>query len=87
MDEKQWNKLIQMLSEQYNNFTKAITDLRQRLDARNDDVFTKMDAVYKEVLDMRTEQAAHTDSHARVDEQLEDHKQRLKKLESKRVVV
>lgn len=87
MDDNFRNKLVELLTQQYNNFAEAVNDLRERLDKRNDDVFTKMDAVYKEVLIMRQEQAAHIGSHTRVDEQLGDHEKRMKKLESKRAVV
>ncbi|EKD91548.1 MAG: hypothetical protein ACD_30C00002G0045 [uncultured bacterium] len=87
MDEKLWNKLVKLLDQQYVRFSSRIDKLEQKVVSRNDDVFNKMDAVYKEVLDVRQEQIMHTGSHMRIDEDLEENKRKIKKLESKRVIV
>ena len=70
-------------------FTKEVWRLDKKIDLYRAEivefkngVYDKMDEVYKEVLDMRTEQAMHTGSHQRIDDELAEHDKRIKKLES-----
>lgn len=73
-----WKKLKQMFSDQTIEFSRSIDGLRQemnelkeKVDNRNDDVFTKMDLVYGEVKAMRDEQAAHSQQHRDINQELE----------------
>lgn len=68
MDDKQLQVLIGM----FNQITSKIDHLEEIVSKRNDDVFTKMDAVYGEVISVRQEQVAHQLSHNRIDEVIED---------------
>lgn len=58
------------------------SDLEGEIDSLKSSVFTRMDAVYKEVVDMRQEQSAHFQQHEDNEETLKNHESRLHKIES-----
>lgn len=53
----------------------------QMVEFRND-ILDHVDAVYKELKDMREEQSIYVHSQMRQDEKLENHEKRIKKLET-----
>lgn len=60
-----------------------LENLEDKFDKKFDDVMTKMDAVYKEVKDMRQEQVMHLrGAHDRIQGEIDSTKSRLKKVES-----
>ncbi len=65
VDDK-FDSLVKLLYDQANQFNQRMDILEQKIDSRVDDVFTKMDAVYGEVIAMRQEQSMHSVSHARL---------------------
>lgn len=67
MDEKTKRDLVLFLNKQYEQFKDEVGFLKESVDSRNDDVFTKMDQVYKEVLAMRQEQSVHQQTHDDLD--------------------
>lgn len=70
---------IKLLIETFKTRAEADDDLRkleERLDFKFQDVLTKLDAVYKELKDMRLEQNAHVQMHRDIND-------RLDKLESR----
>ena len=76
-----------MVFEHYNHFSQTVDRLEEKVDQTADNILTRVDGVFKEVLAMRQEQVAHFGSHVRADETLENYEQRIKKLETKRAVV
>lgn len=79
------NKIIQLMNHQFDELVKRIDGYKNEIDKFKDKVYDRMDAVYKEVVSMRLEQSMHTGSHERINDDLEDHDRRLKKLESPNV--
>lgn len=78
MDEK----LIRLVNQRYDELSQKIDSYKDEIDKFKDKVYDRMDAVYKEVLSIRQEQAAHAGGHQRINDNLDDHEKRLKKLES-----
>lgn len=74
--------LFKLINQQYGELSKKIDSYKAEIDKFKDKVYDRMDAVYKEVLAVRLEQSVHTGSHERIDDDLENHEKRLKKIES-----
>ena len=56
--------------------------LKQELTKFRDRILNAVDAVMKEVVAMREEQTVHFHQHEQINETLENHEQRIKKLET-----
>ncbi len=68
------SKDIRLLVESFKTRTEADEDLRRledKFDLRFNDVLDKLDAVYKELKDMRQEQDMHVQKHRDIDEKLD----------------
>jgi len=72
-------ELLNQLSNTVNNLVKEVITIkvvvqdlptRDEFDQYRDNVLTKVDAVYKEVITMRQEQAAHSLQHEDIDNRL-----------------
>jgi len=87
MDDKAFERLAKLMLQQYDMFSKRVSQMEEHMTNLANKTYERMDAVFKEVVDMRVEQAAHIGSHDRVDEKLEVHGEQLKRLESKSAVV
>ncbi len=80
--DQKFNNLVETFVKEVLRLDKKIDTYREEVVEFKSGVYDKMDKVYKEVLDMRTEQTMHTGFHQRLDESLEDHEGRIQKLES-----
>ncbi len=76
------NQILTALAQMMTKVDQRFDQITAHVDETHNDAMTKMDAVYKEVLDMRQEQAMHTGAHQRVDETIDEHDRRIKRLES-----
>lgn len=56
-------------------------ELEKKLTDFRDKILNAVDAVMKEVVAMREEQTIHFHQHEQINEKLDDHEQRIKKLE------
>lgn len=68
------SKDIKLLIESFKTRSEADEDLRkleERLDFKFQDVLTKLDAVHKELKDMRQEQDIHVQKHRDIDDRLD----------------
>lgn len=68
------SKDIRLLIESFKTRAEADEDLRKqedRFDLKFNDVLDKLDAVYKELKDMRLEQNAHVQTHRDIDERFD----------------
>lgn len=68
------SKDIKLLIESFKTRAEADEDLRKledRFDLKFNDVLGKLDAVYKELKDMRQEQDMHVQKHRDIDEKLD----------------
>lgn len=54
-----------------NRLDEKIDLYRNEIDSFKDDLMTKIDAVYKEVLDMRQEQIVHFEQHSKINDRLD----------------
>lgn len=70
MDDKQFKVLVNLLNDQYGKFGKRAEETEKNVANLVDKVYDRMDSVYKEVLDIRTEQAAHQAQHNDTEERL-----------------
>lgn len=82
MDDQTFNKIAKLLNNQYDQFNQRVNKLEKYITSLANKTYDRMDAVYKEVVAMRQEQSMHVGSHDRIDEELENHQESLKKLES-----
>ena len=71
----------------FNDLEKKIAGYREEIVEFKDGVYDKMDAVYKEVLTFRDEEVMHQGGQDRIQEQVDDHENRIKKLERPPVTV
>ena len=68
------SKDIKLLIDTFKTRAESDEDLRRlgdRFDLKFQDVLTKMDAVYKELLDMRQEQDMHVQKHRDINERFD----------------
>ena len=76
------DRLFKLINQQYEELSKKIDSYKAEIDKFKDKVYDRMDAVFKEVLAVRQEQSVHAGAHERINDELEDHEERLKKQES-----
>lgn len=76
------DRLFKLINQHYDDLSRKIDSYKAEIDKFKDKVYDRMDAVFKEVLAVRQEQAVHAGSHERINDELDDHENRLKKLES-----
>ncbi len=80
-----FQKLIEYLDSKFATFKEELlAQLVTKEEFRKG--YDKLDIVIGELQTVRQEQAMHTGSHQRVDETLESHDKRIKKLESSPIV-
>lgn len=80
--EEKLDKIIDYMVKQFGEVRKELHQVREEAAEFRSEIWGHIDSVYKEVLTVRQEQAAHTGSHIRISDSVEDHEKRLKKLES-----
>lgn len=80
--EKRVNVRTDILEFRTNSLEEKLDSHRDEVVSFKNGVYDRLDAIYKEVVSVRVEQAAHAGAHDRIDETLEDHNKRIKKLES-----
>lgn len=81
---ERFDKLVALVFEHYNHVNKKIDKLEEKVDQSTDNVLTRVDGVFKELVTIRQELVMHSGGQRRNGETLEDHEKRIKKLETQR---
>ena len=74
--------VAKLVNDLYDRFSKRVDELQAYITKLADKTYDRTDAVFKEVLAVRQEQSVHAGAHERINDELEDHEERLKKQES-----
>lgn len=74
-------KNTEFMLQQFEKVDDRFNEMQQQMVEFKDGVYNKMDAVYKEVLAFRDEEVMHKAGQVRLQDSVDDHEKRIRKLE------
>ena len=72
---------MDFMLEQFEKIQKQFTEMNEHIVEFKNGTYDKMDAVYKEVLAFRGEEVMHQAGQVRLQDSVDDHEKRIRKLE------